>query len=340
MGGLLEEGFHDAAQVLLLGRAAVGVARPVAELRGDHVQLRPGDGVGVGGQVFEREVEVVAAGHNGGAGGNAAQARGQVASGGHVVGQPGVEHGDQIAGVMAPVVGQPLALHMLLHRLCQRAEKRLAGGPTGVDQGEAAQPLLRRPAETGPSPVAISREGLAQAEAKQAVVGGGAGGAADAADPLHLIGMVDGPLVGLLGTHRPAVDQGEPFDAEHLGQQSPLGGHVVAVAHHPALFGQAHGAVAGAAGGAVAEHASNHDAPALRIQHRPRQPGQILGPGPVGGGHQDQVGALGVELTDLEVGELGLRQGVAAGQGKVAELVLAEAHAGKPRAGSLASSWR
>ena len=188
--------------------------------------------------------------------------------------------------------------------------------------------------------MAIGREGLAQAEAKQAVVGGGAGRAADAADPLHGLRVIDGPLVGLLGPHRPAVDQGEPFDAEYLRQQSPLGGHVVALAHHPALLRQAHGAVAGAAGGAVAKHASNDNAPALRIQHRPRQPGQILRAGAVGGGHQDQVGAIGVDFADLQVGDLGLRQGVAAGQGKVAELVLAEAHAGSSRAGRLASSWR
>ena len=235
---------------------------------------------------------------------------------------------------------------MVFHRLGEAAEEGLAGGPAGVDQGVGAQPLLRRCVEAAAIPVAIGGEGLAQAEQEQAVVGGGAGGAADAADPLHRLRVFDGPLVGLLGPHRPAVDQGEPFNAEHLRQQLSLGCDVVAVAHHPALFGQAHGAVAGAAGGAVAEHASNHDAPALRIQHRAGQPGQILGPGPIGGGHQDQVGALGVELADLEVGELGLRQGVAAGQGKVAQGVLGAlgdcggVHAGRPRSGRLRSRRR
>ena len=80
--------------------------------------------------------------------------------------------------------------------------------------------------------------------------------------------------------------------------------------------------MAGAAGGAVAELTGNHDAVAIGIENGASQPGQIVGPGAVGGGNEDQVGAIGIELADLQVVDLGIRDGLAAAQWLIPEMVL------------------
>ena len=301
----------------------------------------------IGGQIIHGEIEIAAARHHRGLGLNAAQGRRQVTAIGDIVGQPGIEHGDQIAGVMALVGGQPALLHVLLHRgFADGAKEGLAGGPAGIDQGVGAQPLHRIAIKTLAVPMGVGAEGLAQAEHKQAVVGGGAGRATHTTDPPHQFRVAHRPLVGLLAPHGPAVDQGWLVGANQLQQQAPLGGDVVVVAGNPAGFGQAHLTVAGATRHAIAKHVGNHDAVALRIEHRTGQPGEVAMAGPVGGGHQDQVAALGIGLADLGIANPGIAEGFAAAQGEGTQLQQAVldgwqgAHAGRANLLRFWSSWR
>lgn len=127
-------------------------------------------------------------------------------------------------------------------------------------------------------------------------------------------------MVGLLGPHGPAVDQGDPLHAEPLLQQAPLRPHIVDMAHHPAVLGQAQGAVAGAAGAAVAELAHQHHAPALRIEDRAHHPRDVFWPGAVGAGVEHQVGAIGVEAAVHPVVEAGIPQLLATGEAKGPQL--------------------
>ena len=280
------------------------------------------------GAVDRREIEIVAAGHHGGGGLDAAQGygEGRVGRRRHIIGKPHIEHGDQVAGVMAAVGGQPGVLHVVLHGVVAElpvgaaAVVGLAGSPAGVDQREGAQPLFWNGVEAAAVPGRIGAEGLAQAEQKQTVVGGGAGRAADAADPPGPLRFEHRPVVGLLGPHRPAIDQSRPLHAEHLLQQPDLGPQVVAVIDRPAARAQRRTAIAGAAGAAIAELAHQHHAVLAGIEDRPHRPGDVLRPGAVGAGIEHQVGALAIQLAEHAVIELGGAHGFAAGQGKGAEL--------------------
>ena len=121
---------------------------------------------------------------------------------------------------MAAVGGQPGLFHVAIHigvaqlPVGAAAVEALAGGPAGIDQGKVAQAPLGQRIEAAAIPGRIVGEGLAQAEQKQAVVGGGAGRAANTTNPLGALGLQHRPVVRLLRPHRPAVDQRRPLHAK------------------------------------------------------------------------------------------------------------------------------
>ena len=121
---------------------------------------------------------------------------------------------------MAAVGGQPGLFHVAIHigvaqlPVGATAVEALAGGPAGIDQGKVAQAPLGQRIEAAAIPGRIVGEGLAQAEQKQAVVGGGAGRAANTTNPLGALGLQHRPVVRLLRPHRPAVDQRRPLHAK------------------------------------------------------------------------------------------------------------------------------
>ena len=78
--------------------------------------------------------------------------------------------------------------------------------------------------------------------------------------------------------------------------------------------------MAGATRHPIAKHVGNHDAVALGIEHRTGQPGEVAMAGPIGGGHQDQIAAIGIGLADLGVADAGIPEGVAAAQGEGTQL--------------------
>jgi hypothetical protein len=59
---------------------------------------------------------------------------------------------------------------------------------------------------------------------------------------------------------------------------------------------------------------------AFGIEDRAHHPGDVLRPSAVGAGIEHQVGALGIQLAEDAVIELGGAQGFAAGEGKGAEI--------------------
>ena len=160
---------------------------------------------------------------------------------------------------------------------------------------------------------------MAQAEQEQAVVRRGAGRAADAAQTGGALRLKHGPVPGLLGPHRPAIDQGRNLHPEHLLQQAPLGPHVVGMADGPMALLQSEAAVGGAAGAAVAELTDQHHAPAPRVEHRPHRPVDVLRPGAVGTGVEHQIGALWIGSAVDAVIQSGVRQNGPGGKGEVAE---------------------
>ena len=290
------------------------------------------------GAVRRREVEVVGGGDDGGAGADPSQGSGQRTVAGvvgprlrqsrsyrHVVGQPDIQHGQEIVGIVAAVGRQPGALHVLLHiGMAQQAVpaaavERLAGGPAGVDQGEGAQTALRDCVEALPLPGRIGGEGVPEAEEKQAIVGRGAGGAADTADPRRALWFEDSPVVRLLRPHGPAVDQGRRLNAEGLLQEPPLGADIVDVAEAPAVLPQAEGTVARAAGAPPPELADLNDAPARRVEHRTHQPVQVVRPAAVGAGVEDHIGAAWLDGAVHPILQVGLRQHSAALEGEITE---------------------
>ena len=198
--------------------------------------------------------------------------------------------------------------------------KGLAGRPAGIDEGKAVQTPLGRSHKPFAVPGGIGGQGRAQAEQKQAVVGCGAGGAADAAEALAALRFNDAPVIGLLGPHRPAIDQGRRLHRKYLFQQTALGMHVVDVTCGPAAVGKLPFGVAGAAGVAVAKLAHHHQTPAGRVENGSHQPGLIVGPGAIGGGHQHQIAAIGPQAAHGAITKLGLGQYGAAGQFEIAQL--------------------
>ncbi len=189
----------------LEGGIVAGIAGPVAEHRLDPAEPAPRHQGGLGGAVVGGEVEVVAGGEHQGGGGDPPQRRRQVlaAAGGgrHVVGEPHVDHREQVARIVAAVGRQPGLLHVGLHALEAKMAvpflpvEGLAGGPAGVDQGKGAQARFRDAGEAAAGPGGIGREGLAQAQQEQPVVGRGAGRAAEAAEGTGPARLQHAPVV-------------------------------------------------------------------------------------------------------------------------------------------------
>ena len=99
--------------------------------------------------VIDGEIEVAIGGYQGCLGLDL----GQLSD--HVVLQPGIDHGDQIAGIMAPVMGQPMLFHVLLDGLLDLVTEELARCPTGIDQGIGAQAIKGLRIKAAAIPMAI-----------------------------------------------------------------------------------------------------------------------------------------------------------------------------------------
>jgi hypothetical protein len=122
-----------------------------------------------------------------------------------------------------------------------------------------------------------------------------AGGAAEGHNSLYPVRMQRSPVVGLLRSHRPAVDQGQGIHPKHLPQQRFLGADVVPVGKPESVLGQPYsGIVAGGTGQPIAQHIGDHNEPATRIQNPvgANQPVNITMLGTVGGGVKDYIAAI------------------------------------------------
>ena len=132
-----------------------------------------------------------------------------------------------------------------------------------------------------------------QALHEDPIVGRRAGAAAVHDGSGHLIREQRGPMIGLLGAHRPAVDGMKPPDPPLLLQQPPLRVHVVERRDERRPVG----VVGRAAREPVPEHVRDDDEPALRIEDTvgADQPLQVHVLGGVAGGVEDHVVASGSE---------------------------------------------
>lgn len=160
---------------------------------------------------------------------------------------PGVEHDEQILGVLAQRPRLPEAGHEVLeilgavHLLVQLlAVEGLAEAPAGVAAAEGLQ--AHRLLFVGPFPGRVGggaqgaagggeafggEEGGFHALEEDLVVEGGFGGAAEGDGDVHEVRELRGPLEGLAGAHGPAGHHSEVRDVELLGEQLMLGFDVV-----------------------------------------------------------------------------------------------------------------
>ena len=130
---------------------------------------------------------------------------------------------------------------------------------------------------------------------------------ADDCDPLYHFRIKSRPVIGLLAAHRPAIDQGDPLDAEVLAQQTALHPHIVGHCHaRKAAAIVRRTDIARRGRQAVAEHIRDDDEPALRVERAARadQPLGVAVLGAIGGRVDDHIAARGIEPAVGLVGEL------------------------------------
>ena len=255
--------------------------------------------------VLDPEIQVGLAGHQDGLGSDRAQRLGQIAPepgvSADVRVHPGPEHGQQIVGVPAQEVPFPGPHEVVLQRGEARLAPRLvtveflAHAPAGIDAAHGAQAGFGLGAEVGAGPMRIGGQGGLDAFQEDLVVRRGAGGPADGEDTLDLVREHGAPMHGLLRAHGPAIDHGDPVDAEFLRHQTPLGQDIV-IERELGVTRLAVGRfdIAGRGREAAAEHIGNDDEKPLRVQNTTGldQPFNIGVLRPVAGRVDDRV-ALG-----------------------------------------------
>ena len=231
---------------------------------------------------------------------------------------PGPQHRQEIVGVATAKIGFPTADQKILERGEADAAPHLlaveglAQSPAGIDAAhrlEAADRLGREPAIL---PGRVGSQRRLDAFEKHIIVRRSLGRAADRRDALDPIGEQRAPVKGLLRPHRKTVDELDPLDAEHLGQQALLHPHIVGhreMRVAPAVEGRRR--VARRGGQPVAELVDDDDEIFGWIERPARrdQPFEVVMLRAVGGGVDDDVGFRGVERAVRLIGELGVAVG-------------------------------
>jgi len=148
-------------------------------------------------------------------------------------------------------------------------------------------------------------------------------GAGDA-QPVHVVGKQRAPVIGLLPAHRPAIDHGQPLDAEDLIQEAALQHDVVADGdlREPALV-QRVGRVRRRCRESVRHHVRDDDEITRRIEDTvlADQPVDIAVLRAVGGRVEDDVRFIVRQFAVGLIDQLRRRQGNTALQDEVLAFV-------------------
>jgi hypothetical protein len=185
--------------------------------------------------VVDLEIEVVVARHQQRARADRAQRLRQVTAVERVVADvavlPGPELGQQVRSVTAREVAVPEANQVILDRSGAEGTPQLLPveglrqGPAGIDAPHGLEAAHRRFGEDAVAVGGVGLQRVCRALDEDAVVRRATRRATDYGNAFHGVRVHRGPVVGLHGAHRPAVDEGDAMDAEHFGQHLLLHPH-------------------------------------------------------------------------------------------------------------------